>query len=150
MSHLVIMIAVAFISSNSAEGKADLTTSKVSDRSKGTLIVRRPIRDPSADSKEPAYVLVSLFHKGKLVRTRELEKHYVLGLRSDGETAEVKWKNLPCGEYELCFEAKGFSRGVKRICVCHEDEEDLVIHVELDTKEYQLGGDSKPSSKSNK
>ena len=43
----------------------------------------------------------------------------------------VTWKNLPEGTYDICFEAKGYTKSVKRVRVSHDDGDELEIWAEL-------------------
>jgi len=43
----------------------------------------------------------------------------------------VTWKNLPEGTYDIGFEAKGYTKSVKRVRVSHDDGDELEIWVEL-------------------
>jgi hypothetical protein len=111
----------------------------------GTLTADWPV-----EFTGPKFVLVSLYREGELVRSRELRPVGPAasmatpfgalagpGVRTDGPA--VTWKGLPCGIYDVCFEARGYARGAKRVRVSREDGEDLVVHVELGEQPYQIG-----------
>lgn len=117
-------------------GKVDKTkpegdtgkASKATPEATGCLTAKWP-----TDLEGPKFVLVSLYRDGELLRSRELEPFDVRCKH------RVTWKNLPSGVYEVCFEAKGYGRGVKRVRVSPEDEDELEVHIELDRGDYRLG-----------
>jgi hypothetical protein len=146
MTRVISFLALVCICICSVPGAAGDKNPKKPSTPTGTLTVDLP-----TSSKGPRFVLVSLYRNGGLVRSRELERFHAsldLGtLNSRGPiTWKVTWMNLPCGTYEVCFEAKGYARGCKRVRVCSEDGDELVVHVELDEKGYRLGDGPPPGT----
>jgi hypothetical protein len=84
------------------------------------------------DKDLPDLVMVTLYHEGKPVRSRELK--YASGF-SDAD--RVTWTKLAPGRYEVHFEAKGYEKFIKRFILGEEDAN--VVRVQLDKKETVVG-----------
>ncbi len=147
MSRVLALIFLAgflfFISHGTALEKQPKKEVKKEVKSTGTLTVFFP-----AQENEPQKVLVSLYSAGELIRSRELLPELIISdmlfdarykKTNNNNRHSVTWSGLPSGVYDICFEAKGFALGVKRVRVCPEDEDKLRISVEIDKTEYDFG-----------
>jgi hypothetical protein len=89
---------------------------------------------------DPQFVLVELYHEGKVLRSREVEG---LGPNVFGQHQPVTftWANMPLGRYELHFYAKGYPRSIKCFVLAEDDPEEIAVRVEMDKeKSYIAGG----------